>query len=160
MKKNHSPFPFWLRTNKRKKRFTPLLTHAASPPHSPSRVLITGSVAGIAPGETNSPNATPAYSASKAAALHLARNLALELGPRGVLVNAIAPGFFPTKMANGLMEASGGREKLARGSPNGRLGEPEDFAAVVVWLCGRGAGHVNGETVVVDGGKVWQRAAL
>jgi NAD(P)-dependent dehydrogenase (short-subunit alcohol dehydrogenase family) len=120
----------------------------------PSRVLITGSVAGIGIGSVLTENATFSYSASKSAVLHLARNLAVELGPRNILTNAIAPGFFPSKMASGIIGVAGGVEKLAKSNPNGRLGLPEDIAGVVVFLCSRAAGHVNGDTVVIDGGKM------
>jgi NAD(P)-dependent dehydrogenase (short-subunit alcohol dehydrogenase family) len=64
------------------------------------------------------------YAASKAAAHHLARNLAVELGPRNITVNAIAPGFFPTKLANGLIENLGGLDKFNFSNPRGRTGEP------------------------------------
>ena len=86
--------------------------------------------------------------------LHLTRNLALELGPQGILVNAIAPGFFPTKMANGLIEISGGAKAQAESTPNRRLGVPEDIAGTIVYLCSRASGHVNGGTIVLDGGTV------
>jgi NAD(P)-dependent dehydrogenase (short-subunit alcohol dehydrogenase family) len=57
-------------------------------------------------------------------------------------------------MASGLIGAAGGEEKLAKQNPNGRLGQPEDIAGIVVFLCSRAAGHVNGDTIVVDGGKM------
>ena len=135
-------------------RFAPLLRRSATP-ESPSRVVITASIAGLGVG-TLGKNATFGYSASKAAALHLTRNLALELGPQHIQVNSISPGFFPTKMANGLMELSGGVEKLAAASPNRRLGTPEDIAGAIVFLCSRAGGHVNGGNVVLDGGSVLQ----
>lgn len=125
----------------------------------PSRVLITASVAGIGIGSLGE-NATFGYSASKAAVIHLMRNLAVELGPRHILCNAIAPGFFPSKMASGLMEKIGGVKALADASPDKRLGEPEDIAAAVVFLCSRASGHVNGATLPIDGGKIWQSAKL
>ncbi|KAF2396409.1 gluconate 5-dehydrogenase [Trichodelitschia bisporula] len=134
-------------------KFAPLL-QAKATLEDPSRVIVTGSVAGIAIGSVNNPNATYGYSASKAAVLHLTRNLAVELGPRGILVNAIAPGFFPSKMASGLIGLNGGEQKLADTNPNKRLGRPEDIAGVVVFLCSRAANHVNGDTVVIDGGKM------
>lgn len=117
--------------------------------------MITASIAGLGVG-TLGENATFGYSASKAAALHLTRNLALELGPQHILVNAIAPGFFPTKMASGLMELSGGVKKLADNSPNKRLGYPEDIAGTIVYLCSRASGHVNGDYIKLDGGSVLQ----
>lgn len=88
--------------------------------------------------------------------LHLTRNLALELGPEGILVNNIAPGFFPSKMANGLLEMAGGADVLAEMSPNRRLGHPEDIAAAVVYLSSRAGQHLNGATIVLDGGSVLQ----
>lgn len=133
-------------------KFTPLLTAQASLA-DPSRVIVTGSVAGIGVGSTGTMGAY-SYAASKAAVLHLARNLAIELGPRNVLVNGIAPGFFMSKMAAGLMAAQGGEEELGKQSPNGRVGRPEDVAAAVVYLSSRAGGHINGDTIVLDGGKM------
>jgi NAD(P)-dependent dehydrogenase (short-subunit alcohol dehydrogenase family) len=134
-------------------RFTPLLQKASSVTF-PSRVIVTGSVAGLSVGSLGKSGAY-SYAASKAAVLHLTRNLAVELGPRHILVNGIAPGFFPSKMANVLMERSGGNEALAKSNPNGRVGKPEDVAAAVVFLSSRAGGHVNGDTIVLDGGKIW-----
>lgn len=114
---------------------------------------MTGSVAGIGVGSVGEVGAY-SYAASKSAVLHLARNLAIELGPRHILVNGIAPGFFPSKMANVLMERIGGTEALGRANPNGRVGQAEDIAAAVVYLSSRAGGHVNGDTIVLDGGKI------
>ena len=114
---------------------------------------MTGSVAGMGVGSIGKVGAY-SYAASKAAVLHLARNLAIELGPRHILVNGIAPGFFMSKMAKGLINAQGGEEALGKESPNGRVGRPEDVAATVVFLSSRAGGHVNGETVRLDGGKL------
>lgn len=97
-------------------------------------------------------NGTYAYSASKAAAISIARTLAVELGPRHILTNAVAPGFYPSKMANGLLEIQGGAKAVASKSPNGRLGKPEDFAGLVVFLASRAASHINGATIRSDGG--------
>ena len=105
-------------------------------------------------------NATFGYSASKAAVIHLARNLAVDLGPRNIITNSIAPGFFPSKMASGLMELQGGEAKMAASNPDGKLGIPEDIAAAVVFLASRGAGHINGATLAIDGGAVWGKSRL
>ena len=139
-------------------RFAPLLRKRATQ-EDPSRIVITASIAGLGVGSLGA-NATFGYSASKAAALHLARNLAVELGPEHILTTAIAPGFFPTKMANGLMEMTGGVQQLADANPNKRLGVPEDIAGTVVYLCSRAGSHVNGGHVVLDGGALNGRSRL
>ena len=139
-------------------RFAPLLRKRASAA-DPSRVVITASVAGLGVG-TLGKQGTYGYSASKAAALHLGRNLALELGPQGITVNSVAPGFFPTKMATGLLEMSGGVDKVGGHNPMRRLGKPEDFAGAIVYLCSRAGSHVNGATLVIDGGAMWARGEL
>jgi NAD(P)-dependent dehydrogenase (short-subunit alcohol dehydrogenase family) len=125
----------------------------------PSRVIITASVAGIGVG-TLGKNATFGYSASKSAVIHLAKNLAVELAPRHILTNAIAPGFFPSKMASGLISLSGGAESLAAHNPSGRLGKPEDIAGTVVFLSSRAASHINGATITIDGGEVLNRGGM
>ncbi|CAK7220731.1 hypothetical protein SBRCBS47491_004286 [Sporothrix bragantina] len=126
----------------------------------PSRILVTGSVAGLGIG-TVGKQATFGYSASKAAVIHLARNLAVDLGPRHITVNAIAPGFFPTKMSRGLLEmADGGIAGMAKRNPMQRLGKPEDFAGAVVYLCARAGSHVNGATLAIDGGAMWSTGQL
>ncbi|TVY89970.1 Rhamnolipids biosynthesis 3-oxoacyl-[acyl-carrier-protein] reductase, partial [Lachnellula willkommii] len=139
-------------------RFAPLLQKNGTV-EDPSRVIITASVAGIGVGALGK-NATFGYSASKAAVIHLTKNLAVELGPRHILVNAIAPGFFPSKMASGLLEISGGADTLAAKNPSKRLGRPEDIAGLVVFLSSRAASHINGATVTVDGGGVWAKGGM
>lgn len=139
-------------------RFAPLLEKNASL-DDPSRVIVTASIAGMAVG-TLGEHATFGYSASKAAAIHLTRNLAVELGPRGILVNSIAPGFFPSKMASGLIEMTGGTKAMAAANPNQRLGVPEDIAGTIVYLCSRAASHLNGANIAIDGGAVCGRARM
>jgi NAD(P)-dependent dehydrogenase (short-subunit alcohol dehydrogenase family) len=140
------------------RRFAPLLQKNAIL-EDPSRVIVTASVAGLGVGSLGE-NATFGYSASKAAAIHLTRNLAVELGPRHILCNSIAPGFFPSKMASGLMDLQGGADKMAQANPNGRLGRPEDIAGAVVYLASRAASHVNGANITLDGGALWGRIKL
>ncbi|KAF4634419.1 hypothetical protein G7Y89_g3689 [Cudoniella acicularis] len=138
--------------------FAPLLQKKGTI-EDPSRVIITASVAGIGVG-TLGVNATFGYSASKAAVIHLTKNLAVELGPRHILVNAIAPGFFPSKMASELIKQTGGAETLAAKNPSRRLGKPEDIAGLVVFLSSRASSHINGATVTVDGGEVLARGGM
>jgi len=139
-------------------KFEPLLRKAGKI-DDPSRIIITASVAGIGVGSLGA-NATYGYSASKAAAIHLAKNLAVELGPRAISCNAICPGFFPSKMASGLMELEGGAEAMVASSPNKRLGHPEDIAGLVVFLSSRAATHLNGAVITTDGGSVLGRTRL
>ncbi|KIW30807.1 uncharacterized protein PV07_02507 [Cladophialophora immunda] len=139
-------------------KFAPLLQKRAST-ENPSRVIVTASVAGIGVGSLGE-NATFSYSASKAAVIHLAKNLAVELGPRGIITNAVAPGFYPTKMASGLMELQGGQAALAAEVPNKRLGRPEDIAGLVVFLSSRASSHINGAVITTDGGAVLSRGKL
>ncbi|QKX61961.1 uncharacterized protein TRUGW13939_09117 [Talaromyces rugulosus] len=133
-------------------KFAPLL-EAQATVENPSRVIITASVAGLGTGTTGK-NATFAYSASKAAAISLTKTLAVDLGPRHILTNAVAPGFYPSKMANALIEIQGGSKSLAQQSPNGRLGQPEDIAGLVVFLSSRASAHVNGAVIPTDGGRL------
>ncbi|KAI2608539.1 uncharacterized protein GGS25DRAFT_281408 [Hypoxylon fragiforme] len=134
-------------------KFAPLLQKRATL-EDPSRVIITASTAGLGTASLGQA-ATFGYSASKAAVIHLGRNLAVDLGPRHILVNSICPGFFPTKMANGLLEMTGGLEKHAARNPSRRLGRPEDIAGVVVYLASRAGAHVNGAAIEIDGGSLW-----
>jgi NAD(P)-dependent dehydrogenase (short-subunit alcohol dehydrogenase family) len=131
-------------------RLQPLLRRRATI-GNPSTVIINSSAAGIGVG-TLGEHGTHAYSVSKAAAIHLARVLAVELGPRGINTNAICPGFFPTKMSAGLISLEGGLALQAARSPNGRLGMPEDIAGLVVFLVSRAASHINGAVISIDGG--------
>ncbi|KAI1438222.1 hypothetical protein GGR50DRAFT_640491 [Xylaria sp. CBS 124048] len=139
-------------------KFMPLLEKYPTR-EDPSRVIITASTSGLGVGTLGS-QATFAYSASKAAALHLGRNLAVELAPRRVLVNSICPGWFPTKMSTGLLEMTGGTDSHAESNPTGRLGRPEDIAGAVVYLASRAGAHVNGATLEIDGGALWARGEL
>lgn len=92
-----------------------------------------------------------AYSASKAAMEALTRSAALEFGPRGVLVNAVAPGFVDTDMTR--RNNTSEQVDALRGTiPLGRLATPEEVADVVVWLASERNTYLTGQTVVVDGG--------
>jgi NAD(P)-dependent dehydrogenase (short-subunit alcohol dehydrogenase family) len=93
-----------------------------------------------------------AYSASKAAVASLTKSLAIEWGPRGVNVNAIAPGVFRTPLNQALLDGTErGREFLLR-TPMKRFGKIEELAGAAVFLSSDAASFVNGEVLVVDGG--------
>jgi NAD(P)-dependent dehydrogenase (short-subunit alcohol dehydrogenase family) len=93
-----------------------------------------------------------AYTASKSGVAGLTRALAVEWGPRGVNVNAIAPGVFRTALNTKLLDESGrGQEFLAR-TPLKRFGRVEELAPACVFLASEGSSFVNGEVLTVDGG--------
>ena len=93
-----------------------------------------------------------AYSASKAAVASLTKSLAVEWGGRGVCVNAIAPGVFPTDLNRSLLEGTArGRELLAR-IPMQRFGDVNELCGAAIFLASDAASYVNGEVLVVDGG--------
>ena len=94
-----------------------------------------------------------AYHASKHGVIGLTRSAALEYAPRGVRVNAICPGTFDTPMVRDMID-KGELELDAAiaNQPIGRLGQPEEIAAAVLWLCSPGASFVVGVALPVDGG--------
>jgi NAD(P)-dependent dehydrogenase (short-subunit alcohol dehydrogenase family) len=91
------------------------------------------------------------YNVTKAAVVHLTKQLAAELGPK-VRVNAIAPGLVKTDFARALWEPAG--DIVATGLPLRRIGEPEDIAGPAVFLASDAAGWITGHTLVVDGGSL------
>ncbi len=90
------------------------------------------------------------YSATKAGVMGFTRSLAKEIGSRSITVNAVAPGFIDTDMTKALSDEQ--RQSLTAGIALGRLGQPEEIASVVEFLCSDGAAYITGETIHVNGG--------
>lgn len=123
---------------------------AAGTADDPSRIINIGSVAGI---KTEKLQAY-SYAASKAAIHMLTRDLAGDLAGRHITVNAVIPGFFPTKMTAHMRTEEAVDPALLDHIPMRRLGSEKDIAAVIVFLCGKGGGYVTGAQIPVDGGLV------
>ncbi|ODV80901.1 NAD(P)-binding protein [Suhomyces tanzawaensis NRRL Y-17324] len=126
--------------------FTPLLEKAGTA-EDPSRVLIMSSIASISPVDFAG---TYGYLASKAGVTHMGKNLALQLGPRNITVNSLAPGFFPSKMSNGLLEVAG--DVLIETNPRKRLGKKQDIQDLVLFMCAKQSSYINGIVIPLDGG--------
>jgi NAD(P)-dependent dehydrogenase (short-subunit alcohol dehydrogenase family) len=127
------------------RELVPLLEKAARP-EDPARVINIGSIDGIkVPSVENY-----AYAPSKAAVHHLTRVLAVKLGPRGITVNAVAPGPFESQMTKWLLENF--QPQIEANCPLGRIGSPPDMAGVAIYLSSRAGAYVNGVVIPVDGG--------
>ena len=92
------------------------------------------------------------YASAKAGVIGFTKAVAKELAPRGVRVNAVAPGFIDTQMTATLPKKA--RQMLKAQIPMGKLGMPEDVASVIRFLAGPASGYVTGQVIVVDGGMV------
>jgi NAD(P)-dependent dehydrogenase (short-subunit alcohol dehydrogenase family) len=123
---------------------------AVGTPDDPARIINIGSVAGIRTERLQAYS----YAASKAAIHMLTRDLAGDLAERNITVNAVVPGFFPTKMTAHMRHDEEVDPKLLGHIPLRRLGRPQDIAAVILFLCGKGGGYVTGAQIPVDGGLV------
>jgi len=116
-------------------------------PQRSGNIIVVASAAALRIGEQMK---AVAYYASKAAALHLTRALAAEWGPYGIRVNAICPGFFPSKMSSGLLEKI--EASVIKRTPLGRLGNDTDLMGAAVYLASDASRHVTGQYIAVDGG--------
>jgi NAD(P)-dependent dehydrogenase (short-subunit alcohol dehydrogenase family) len=113
------------------------------------RIINVASIAGL--GGNPVDMKTIAYNTSKGAVLNFTRALAGEWGHYGITVNAICPGFFPSKMTKGLLETMG-EDRLKAGAPLQRLGDDEDLKGLCLLYASDAGKHITGQWLAVDGG--------
>jgi len=118
-------------------------------PNKYGRIVVIASIAGLKgnpPGTLN----MIAYNTSKGGLVNFARALAGEWGVHGITVNAVCPGFFPSKMTKGALAEHG--EELLKRIPNHRFGNDEDLKGLCVLLASDASRHITGQAIAVDGG--------
>ena len=126
-----------------------LIAKGSMIPRKRGSIINTASIAGLG-GNPRGMN-TIAYNTSKGAVINFTRALAAEWGQYGIRVNAICPGFFPSKMTVGTLKAMG-EEALAAHAPLGRLGDDEDLKGLCALYASDAGKHITGQWLAVDGG--------
>ncbi|MEO8459510.1 MAG: SDR family oxidoreductase [Dokdonella sp.] len=120
-------------------------------PRKYGRIINIASIAGLR-GNPPGPMQTIAYNSSKGALVNFTRTLAGEWGKYGITVNALAPGFFPSRMSQGLIQNLG-EEALIGNSPLHRLGDDEDLKGAALLFASDAGKHITGQILAVDGGQ-------
>jgi NAD(P)-dependent dehydrogenase (short-subunit alcohol dehydrogenase family) len=126
----------------------PAVGKASMLPRKAGRILNIASIAGLAGSHQME---FIAYATSKGAVVNFTRQLAGEWGPFNVNVNALAPGFFPSRMTHGTLKALG-VDKLADSAPLRRIGDDDDLKGAALLLCSRAGKHITGQVLAIDGG--------
>lgn len=116
--------------------------------HDPGRIINIGSIAGVITQEAP----THAYDVSKAAVHHLTKKMAADLSSKQITVNAIAPGYVPSRMSQGLESYVGDSNKIAQSIPLQRMGNEDDMAGTAIYLSSKAGSWTTGSILVVDGG--------
>ncbi|MEO5734686.1 MAG: SDR family oxidoreductase [Rubrivivax sp.] len=128
--------------------FAQAVAKASMIPNRHGRIINVASIAGLS-GSTQVKFI--AYGTSKGAVVNFTRTLAGEWGAHGITVNALAPGFFPSKMTAGTLK-SVGEDKLAEGAPLKRIGDDDDLKGAALLFASAAGKHITGQILAVDGG--------
>ncbi len=128
--------------------FAQAVGKASMIPNKHGRIINIASIAGLA---GSMDVKFIAYGTSKGAAVNFTRTLAAEWGAYGITVNALAPGFFPSKMTKGVLETFGA-DHLAKAAPLKRLGDDDDLKGAVLLFASAAGKHITGQILAVDGG--------
>ena len=128
--------------------FSQAVGKASMIPHGGGRIINIASIAGLA---GSMDVKFIAYGTSKGAAVNFTRTLAAEWGAHGITVNALAPGFFPSKMTKGVLQTIG-VEKLSAAAPLKRIGDDDDLKGAALLFASAAGKHITGQILPVDGG--------
>ena len=109
-------------------------------------------IASILGAVASEPVPAAAYDATKGAVVNLTRDLAVHWAPKGILVNAIGPAYFPSEMTEAFLALPEMRREIERRTPLGRIGRPEELKGAVVFFASDASSYVTGQTLYVDGG--------
>lgn len=128
--------------------FSQAVAKASMIPNGGGRIVNVASIAGLGGSKDVQ---FIAYGTSKGAVVNFTRTLAGEWGRHGITVNALAPGFFPSKMTAGILKTLG-TDKLAAAAPLGRIGDEDDLKGAALLFASRAGKHITGQVLAIDGG--------